>query len=289
MRADQEMKERGKGCWIWMVGLALAVLVCARAGAQEQSRPFSANGQEAPAAQENAPPPMPVEEIIRKFAQREDEMKRERDQFTYQQTWIMQTVDADGNVDGEQRESDDIVFNVQGKRYEKVTDAPATTLTRIMLTQQDIDDLEHIQPFVLTSDKIAQYDVKYVGREHLDELDTYVFDVGPKKIEKNQRYFQGRIWVDARDLEIVKTYGKAVPDIIKHGTENIFPRFETIRENIEGNYWFPTYTHADDYLHFTGQNVHIRMTVRYKNYKRFGTTIKFGTPTEVKPEKPDKP
>ncbi len=269
-------------------GILAILLVCAPARAQEPAHPFDAGPGEA-SADTNAPLPMPVEQIIQKFAAREEEMRRERDQFTYQQSWVIQTVDVDGNVDGEHRESEDIVFNVQGKRYEKVTDAPAPTLTRIMLTQQDIDDLEHIQPFVLTPDKIGLYDVRYVGRERVDELMTYVFDVGPKKIEKNQRYFQGRIWVDSRDLEIVKTYGKAVPDIIKKNSENVFPRFETIRENIEGNYWFPTYTHADDYLHFSTGNIHIRMTVRYKNYKRFGSTIKFGTPTEVKPDQPPKP
>ena len=283
----REMGTDRQGWRLSLIGaLAAAIIVCAAAGAQDAPRPFSMGQGDAAAS--NAPPPMPVEEIIRKFAAREEEMRRERELFTYQQTWYIQTVDQDGNVDGEHRESSDIVFNVQGKRYEKITDAPAPTLTRILLTQQDIDDLEHIQPFVLTPDKIALYDVKYVGREQVDELSTYVFDVGPKKIEKNQRYFQGRIWVDSRDLEIVKTYGKAVPDIIKKGVpENLFPRFETIRENVEGNFWFPTYTHADDYLHFTGQpNVHIRMTVRYKNYKRFGATFKIGTPVEVKPDKP---
>ncbi len=273
----------------WLGAAVLAILLAGAPGrTQEPAHPFDA-GPGAPTADTNAPLPMPVEQIIAKFAAREDEMRRERDQFTYQQTWVVQTVDQDGYVDGEQRESDDIVFNIQGKRYEKVTDAPAPTLKRIMMSQQDIDDLEHIQPFVLTTDKIALYDVRYVGREQVDELSTYVFDVGPRKIEKNQRYFQGRIWVDARDLEIVKTYGKAVPDIIKKNSENVFPRFETIRENIEGTYWFPTYTHADDYLHFTTGNIHIRMTVRYKNYKRFGSTIKFGTPTEVKPDQPPKP
>jgi len=278
-----------------MIALGGALLACGAAGApatagrQEAAHPFSTGQQENPAAQSNEPPPMPVEQIIQKFAAREEELKRERDQFTYQQTFVIETIDQDGYVDGEYRLSSDIVFTPQGKRYEKITDAPAPTLTRIMLSQQDLDDLEHIQPFVLTPDKLPEYDVKYEGREQLDELATYVFDVGPKKIEKNKRYFQGRIWVDTRDLEIVKTYGKAVPDIRTKNSENVFPRFETIRENIEGNYWFPTYTHADDYLHFTGQNVHIRMTVRYKNYKRFGATIKFGTPTEVKPEKPDKP
>ena len=287
-------KKRGgrlgaRGTGLIGAGMLAFLLACAPARAQEPAHPFDAGPGE-PNANTNAPPPMPVEQIIQKFAAREDEMRRERDQFTYQQTWYIQTIDADGNVDGEHRESEDIVFNVQGKRFEKVTDAPAPTLTRILLTQQDIDDLEHIQPFVLTPEKIGLYDIKYVGREQVDELATYVFDVGPKKIEKNQRYFQGRIWVDSRDLEIVKTYGKAVPDIIKKNSENVFPRFETIRENIEGSYWFPTYTHADDYLHFTTGNIHIRMTVRYKNYKRFGSTYRLGTPTEVKPqEKPDKP
>ena len=99
--------------------------------------------------------------------------------------------------------------------------------------------------------------MKYVGREPLDELSTYVFDVAPKKIEKNQRYFQGRVWVDDKDLNIVKTDGKAVPDIIKKGSENIFPRFETFRENIEAHYWFPTYTKADDTLHFMAGDIHI--------------------------------
>ena len=107
----------------------------------------------------------------------------------------------------------------------------------------------------------------------------------PKKFEKNQRYFQGRIWVDQKDFGIVKTDGKAVPDIKKHGQENVFPRFETFRENIEGNYWFPTYTHSDDTLQFSSGGVRIRMTVRYENYKRFGSTIKIGPATEVPKEK----
>jgi hypothetical protein len=285
-------KKRGRWHAEWRMtgfGLLITALACVPAVAQEPAHPFSTGDQPPAAAQESQSPPMPVEEIIRRFSAREEELKRERENYTYQQTFIIQTVDVDGQVDGEYRMSSDIVFQPNGKRYEKITDAPAPTLTRIMLSQQDLDDLEHIQPFVLTPDKLPLYDVKYVGQEQVDELATYVFDVGPKKIEKNQRYFQGRIWVDARDMEIVKTYGKAVPDIRKGAMENVFPHFETIRENIEANYWFPTYTHADDYLHFTGQNVHIRMTVRYKNYKRFGATIKLGTPVEVKPDKPDKP
>ncbi len=182
----------------------------------------------------------------------------------------------------------DILFTPDGKRYEKVVSAPQPTLQRIQLSQQDLDDVEHVQPFVLTSDELPKYDVTYVGRESLDELGTYVFDVKPKRIEKNQRYFQGRIWVDDHDLKIVKTDGKAVPDIIKHGQENVFPRFETFRENIEGHYWFPTYTRSDDELHFSTGAVHIRMTIKYANYKRFGSTIKIGPAIETKDVPPPK-
>src|SRR5258708_15223936 len=94
------------------------------------------------------------------------------------------------------------------------------------------------------------------------------------------------MWEEDKEREIVKTDGKAVPDIIKKNSENIFPRFETFRENIEGHYWFPTYTRSDDVLHFRSGPIHMRMTVRYANYKRFGVTIKLRTATEVKPDKP---
>jgi hypothetical protein len=233
-------------------------------------------------------PDIPVDQVIKKFGERELEFKKERDNYTYTQTFVVQTIDYNGRADGEYRMTSDILFTPEGKRYEKVISAPAPTLERIQLSQQDLDDVEHVQPFVLTSDELPKYDVTYVGREALDELGTYVFDVKPKKIEKNQRYFQGRIWVDDRDLNIVKTDGKAVPDIIKHGNENIFPRFETFRENIEGHYWFPTYTRSDDELHFSTGAVHMRMTIKYANYKRFGSTIKIGPAIETKdvPQKP---
>jgi hypothetical protein len=255
-------------------------------GAPTKSEPAPLARQREPSNISPEPPSIPVEQIIERFADRELEFKRERDNFTYQQTFIIQTIDLDGRVDGEYRMSSDIVFTPAGKRYEKITNAPQPTLTRITLSQQDLDDLEHVQPFVLTTVELPKYDIKYVGREQLDEVDTYVFDVGPKKIEKNQRYFQGRVWVDQKDLEIVKTFGKAVPDIRTKNNENVFPRFETFRENIEGNYWFPTYTRSDDTLHFSTGDVRIRMIVRYRNYQRFNVTVKIGAPTEVKPDKP---
>jgi len=228
------------------------------------------------------PPAIPVDQIIQKFAEREAEFKTERDNFTYTQTFSIATLDSSGRPDGEYKMTSEIVFNPQGKRYEHVTYAPTPTLERISLSQQDLDDLEHVQPFVLTTAELPKYDIKYVDHVRLDELGTYIFDVGPKVIEKNQRYFQGRVWVDDKDYEIVKTDGKAVPDIKKKGQENVFPRFETFRENVEGNFWFPTYTRSNDILHFSTGDIPIRMTVRYENYKRFGVTVKIGKPAEQK-------
>jgi hypothetical protein len=233
------------------------------------------------------PPTVPVEQIIQKFAAQEAEFKTERDNFTYTQTFTIQTLDSSRRPDGEYTMTSEIVFTPAGKRFEKLTYAPTPTLERIQLSQQDLDDLEHVQPFVLTTAELSKYNIKYVDHVRLDELTTYVFEVGPKTIEKNQRYFQGRIWVEDKDLQIVKTDGKAVPDVRKKGgEENVFPRFETFRENIEGKFWFPTYTRSNDVLHFSGGDVAIRMVVKYENYKRFGVTIKIGTP--AKTAEPDK-
>jgi hypothetical protein len=232
------------------------------------------------------PPALPVDQIIQKFAAREAEFRTERDNFTYVQDFVVQTIDDNGRADGEYHLTSDIIFTPDGKRFEKITYAPLSTLERISLSQQDLDDLKNVQPFVLTTEDAPKYDIAYVGREKLDEIDTYVFDVGPKKIEKNQRYFQGRIWVDDVDLEIVKTYGKAVPDIRKGNNENVFPLFETYRENIEGHYWFPTYTRVDDVLHFRTGDVHIRAKTHYSDYKRFKVTIRLLTEDPTTPAKP---
>jgi hypothetical protein len=237
----------------------------------------------------NAPPALPVEQIIQKFTQHEEEFRRERDNFTYTQVFVFQEIDENGQPDGEYRLTSDILFTPAGKRYEKVVEAPGPTLKRISMSQQDFDDIEKVWPLVLTTDELPKYDVKYVGREQVDEVGTYVFDITPKKLEKGQRYFQGRIWVEDKDLQIVKTTGKAT-GLLKKKEDQAFPTFETFRENIESHYWFPTYTRADDNLHFkSGQDVHIRLSVRYSNYKRFGSTIKIGTARQADPEKPEKP
>jgi hypothetical protein len=237
----------------------------------------------------NEPPSIPVEKIIQKFTENEDEFRRERENYTYTQIVVLQTVDDDGQVDGEYKLTSDIQFTSAGKRYQKDVFAPVSTIQRIVMTQQDFDDIEKVWPLVLTPNEVPKYEVKYAGREQVDELGTYVFDINPKQMEKGQRYFQGRIWVEDRDLQIVKTSGIST-GLKKKKEDSAYPHFETFRENIEGHYWFPTYTRADDTLHFkSGPDVRFRVSVRYQNYKRFGATIKIGTAKQVDPEKPEKP
>ena len=206
------------------------------------------------------------DEIIKKFAAKEKVFKQARDNYTYRQSVKIQEMDGDG----EYQMVTDILFDDKGRRIEQVVFAPQPTLQRIQMTREDVDDIQNRLPFVLTSDEVSEYGILYVGQQKEDELDTYVFDIAPKQIEKNKRYFQGRIWVDNRDFQIVKTYGKNVPDIRK-GQENLFPKFTTYREQIDNEYWFPTYTYVDDTLHFKTGDVRIRQIVKYTNYKRFGS------------------
>ncbi len=230
-----------------------------------------------------APQGINVQDLIQKFAGRESVFKDARNHYTYTQEITVQTLDGD-TVDGEFKETTDVLYDDKGNREEKVTYAPQSTLSRVQMTREDFDDFRNRLPFVLTTQDLGGYNILYAGQQRVDELDTYVFDVAPKKVEKNggPRFFQGRIWVDNRDFQIVKTCGKNVPDIRKHDQENLTPKFVTYREQVDGQYWFPTYTRADDVLQFSNGPVQIREIVKYTNYKRFGVKTKITYGGEVK-------
>jgi hypothetical protein len=246
---------------------------------------------------ENTPPAGTTpEDIIKRFAAKETEFAKARDQYTYRQDVKVETLDGD-TVDGQYHEVFDVMFNDKGQRIENVVFAPQSNLSKIFMSQEDFEDIRHRLPFVLTTADLPEYNILYVGQQKEDELDCYVFDIAPKKIEGKKRYFQGRVWVDNHDFQIVKTYGKTVPDIReKHGNqENLFPKFTTWRQQIDGQYWFPVYTKADDELHFKMEDVHIKEIVKYQDYKRFGANSKIlyegkeipkdgKTPEQKKPE-----
>src|SRR5947209_12083072 len=222
---------------------------------------------------QQAPSGISVDEIISRFAAKERDFQAARAHYTYRQSNIIQTLSGE-TVDGEYRQDWDVNFDSHGKRSIAVTYAPAPTLTRIAMTNEDTNDLQNVMPFVLTTDEIPDYNILYVGQQQEDELQTYVFDISPKQIDKHHRRFEGRIWVDNHDFQIVKTYGKSVPDLHSGNDENLFPRFTTYREQIDNVYWFPTYTTADDTLHFKSGDVQIRVIIKYTDYKRFGSETK---------------
>ncbi len=244
-----------------------------------------------------------VEEIIKRFAAKEKEFKEARDQYTFRQDVKVQTLDGD-TPNGMYQQVFDVTFDDKGRKVKNVVYAPQSTIENggISMTQEDFDDIENRLPFVLTSDELGEYDILYVGQQKQDELDTYVFDIAPKQIVGKKRYFQGRIWVDNKDFQIVETYGKTVPDIRKHKgkEENLFPKFTTWREQVDGQYWFPTYTRAEDTLQFSLRPIKIREIIKYTNYRRFGSKSRITyegqevqkaepKPGDQKPPDPQKP
>ena len=229
------------------------------------------------------PTPAQIDDIIAKFAAKEADFARARGNYTYRQDASVMSVDDGGGVTGKWQEVTDIIFNPEGKRTEKVVRAPMSTLTAFQLDPGDIQDLRDVQPFVLTTAELPKYYIRYLGREQVDEIGTYVFAVKPKKLDPGQRYFEGEVWVDDHDLQIVKSYGRGVG--IKKGDFQ-YPKFETYREQIDGKYWFPTYTIANATLHFKELDQRMRMNVKYQDYKQFKSdvTIKYDTDEAGKTE-----
>lgn len=240
-----------------------------------------------------------VPQIIQRMGEQESRFEHARDQYIFRQTLKMQTINDDtGKPDGEWQEVTDVSFDPAGKRVEHVTFAPANTIEKVIISENDINDIKYRLPFILTTAQLPEYNISYLGKQKVDDLQTYVFDVAPKEIVKGHRYFQGKAWVDQQDLEIVMVNGLNVPQIVKRGHEDISPPFTTYYQQIDGKYWFPTYTRAEGMLHFSAQDgavsqdVHLRATVRYTDYKQFRTkvTIKYNgqeIPSDTSESKPD--
>lgn len=218
---------------------------------------------------DTAPPKtMSVQDVLQKFGAAEAAAKEARNHFTYKQDVLVQTL-VGKSVTGEFHEVWNVSYDEKGKRQEEVTFAEQTTLRKAQITQEDMEDFRIFMPLMLTSEDLLQYNLTYSGQQHVDDLDTYEFHVEPKK--KDKRYFQGRVWVDAQDFEIVKVCGKSGPDKIavrKRDRSNLQPMFVTYRQQVDGHYWLPAYTRADDMLQFRTGPVHFRVTIKYNGYQR---------------------
>jgi len=248
----------------------------------DKSQTSETPANSAPANDLKDPNPEEVQHIIQQFAAKEKIFKEARNNYTYHQVNKVEELGPDNQVEGVFVQEWDILFDDAGNRIERVTYAPADTLKRILLTKEDYSSMRNINPFVLTSDELPEYEIKYLGHVKVDEITAFVFSIRPKEIEKGRQYFQGVVWVDDRDLQIVKSEGKPVPELHTKKGENLFPRFTTWREQIDGKFWFPTYTLADDTLYFSQGPVHIKQVLRYTDYKQFKSKVRIisATPTD---------
>ncbi|HEX4807793.1 MAG TPA: hypothetical protein VH325_02620 [Bryobacteraceae bacterium] len=237
----------------------------------------------APAIEPKADPTQDqIQSIIRKFTEKETEFAKARENYTYQQTNKLIELTPEGQPEGQYEMVEEVSFDDRDRRVEHVLHAPVSTLEKIIMTPEDEQDMRNVMPFVMTNDTAGEYTVNYVGREKVDEIGCYVFSVRPKQLTKDRkRYFEGQIWVDDQDLQIVKTFGRSTGYLRRHEDQQ-FPKFETYREQIDGKYWFPTYTYADDTLNFGSGPQRIREIIKYNHYKKWefksNSTITFGAP-----------
>ncbi|HWE85368.1 MAG TPA: hypothetical protein VG267_10520 [Terracidiphilus sp.] len=266
-----------------LLALAAALLVAGPATASGQNKdtftPMPLDSGFGP--MDTRPPSTPPDDIIKQFAAKETEFQDALNHYTYRRSAKVDTIDDDTNkVDGEWYEVDDVIFDPDGRRTEKTVFAPQNSLTRIGMSPSDMQDIQHGYPFVLTTSEVPAYNIAYVGKQKVDQVDCYAFDVSPRQILKNHRYLLGRIWVDSTDLQIVVTNGRMVPDDTRKNNEDLHPPFMTWRQQVDGHFWFPVYTKGEGVLHFSGgsgymgEDVHIRDIVKYSDYKRFGSTTK---------------
>ncbi len=233
-----------------------------------------------------------IDKIIKNAVDKEAEFRDALKNYIFNRYAVIQTVGMGGQITGEYRRDSFMTFNQTGERNEKILFAPTPTIRDVEITAEDIENLGGIDPFAIEPNLVNQYNFTFLGKERIDELDLYVFDVSPKIIpdwkKSKLRFFLGRIWIDDRDLQIVKSKGKAIPE----GKQR-FPIVETWRENIDGKYWFPAYsssTGPDAELVFDdGSVARLKMRVKYTNYRQGRSEVIILDDVEETPKPTPKP
>ena len=209
------------------------------------------------------------------MAHRESQTEAERNQYLYRQTVTIDELDDRGAVRGQYKEVRDIIFSPAQERTEESVGKPLNSLKNLIMTPEDFRDIRDIQPLVLTEDRLWNYETRFKGEETVDGVDCWVLQVRPRQILGDLRFFDGLVWVDKKEYNIIRMQGQAVPQIHSLKQENLFPRFTTLRQAVDGKHWFPVYTYADDTLHFRTGPQRERLRIAYSNYKRFGVESTF--------------
>jgi hypothetical protein len=220
------------------------------------------------------PPSLPPEEIIKKFAAKEDEYVAARPTYSSRRTVRIDEFDRQGKLSGQFLMVTEVIRAPDGRIVNKVVEHPQSTLHAFPLEPEDVKELERIPQFPLNSGQLAKYDLKYIGQETIDEIDTYIFKVTPRALDRVHAYLDGIVWVDTKYLEVVKTYGRWVNELgeVKFATMP-FTTFETYRENVDGKYWFPNYERADETLHLKDGDFPVRLVIKWSDFKPLPATV----------------
>jgi hypothetical protein len=218
----------------------------------------------------------PPADFAKRVAHRESETAEERRHYAYTQTVRIQEIDGHGTQAGEYKEVREVIFSPEGDRTERFAGQPVSRLKNLIMTPEDFEDIRNIQPFVLLEDQLRIYETQYKGEEPVNGRDCWVLSVRPRQILSGQRLFDGMLWIREDDFSVIRSEGMAVPQIVTLKQENLFPRFVTDRKQVNG-FWFPSVTSADDTLHFRSGPIREKLTIRYEDYKKFGseTTVTF--------------
>lgn len=284
-----------------LIVLASGFLAAVAAHAQAPDRPLSPPPEhetvrlgtkpEAP-----APPALPPEEIIKRFTAKEDEFQATRPQYGYRKTIRIDEFGPDGKISGQFVLVTELTRTSNGQIVNKAIEKPQSTLHYFTLETEDVKDLDRIPPFPITSGQLANYNLKYLGEEKVDEVDCYIFKVSPKSVDRAHAYLDGILWVDDKYLEVVRTYGKWVNELgeVRPVQDLPFTMFDTYRENVEGKYWFPNYERADGILELKNGNIPLRLTIKWSDFKPLPAAAPATAPVgpsmpPAKPEAPVKP
>jgi hypothetical protein len=231
-----------------------------------------------------APPSLPPEQIIQRFAKKEELYAGVRPTFSYTKTIRVQEFGPDGRPTGEFLATYEGMRSSDGKLYERALSAPQSTLEYLQFEPEDAQKLTHLPAYAVTTSQLSKYDVKYLNTEKVDEVDCYIFQVSPKQLDRQYALFDGVIWVDQKYLEVVKSYGQWVTDLgALHPPTLPFAMFETYRENVDGKYWFPDYSRSDGVYKMKDHDVPIRVTVKWTNFKPYPAATVPSTPTNAPP------
>jgi hypothetical protein len=218
-----------------------------------------------------APPSLPEDQIIQRFAQKEDEFVRARAHYTYKKTIRIEEFGPDGQPTGQYVVVTQPARNPDGTSYDKIVERPESTLTRMHLLSEDLDVIQRMPAYPLTSAQLPKYNLKYIGKEKVDEVDCYLFQVKPKVPERATALFDGVVWVDDKFLEVVKTYGRWVTDLGVMKSKTLpFTMFESYREFVDSKYWFPAYARSDDTATIDKSEIPIRIVIKYSDFKPLG-------------------